>query len=484
MVFRIKTLVKSILHKKQQFLLGFSYAFIHLFLFIVLILLSISVRAQDAHAYIDLSISPKKVYAGQPAILTYTVYTDQYFTQPPEVSNLQMNGAFLVPYDRSYSITLQKNGKNMPAIQFMFRIFPVEAGKLVLPPLKFTVTVPTEKNPLGVERKIQSHGLTLNVLNPPGGPPGESIVGTSATLNEKWSRPLTTIKEGDVVERDITIHAGGTVAGLLPSVKLDSLDWAQIYEGTPITKDNRPPGSNAISAYRTERFKYLFSKTGKHKLPEIEINYWNLSTHRLTKLKIPEHEIDVKENKNLGMLRSIQDSIDEAFLKATDPKTAKATPKTYLGLTPKQWLFLLISLGILWFIIRRMILPLFRFVRNKFYSYKKTEAYLFKKLKWKAFFGKQKETYNLLNQWLLTLPGNVKTLKDLANETSMPELNQLAQKINNELFESNAAESAALKHATLFPLLSKARKIQLDNYNPKKEQQDYTVLNWTTDENS
>lgn len=94
MVFRIKTLVKSILHKKQQFLLGFSYAFIHLFLFIVLILLSISVRAQDAHAYIDLSISPKKVYAGQPAILTYTVYTDQYFTQPPEVSNLQMNGAF------------------------------------------------------------------------------------------------------------------------------------------------------------------------------------------------------------------------------------------------------------------------------------------------------------------------------------------------------------------------------------------------------
>lgn len=446
-------------------------------LIICFISLPFFANAQNARAFIDLSVSPSKVYAGQPAILTYTVYTDQYFTQPPEVSNLQMDGAFLVPYDRSYSLFLQKGGKNMPAIQFKFRIFPVQAGKLTLPPLNFTVTMPTEKNPLGVEQKIKSHGLTLNVLNPPGGPPGESIVGTSASLTQKWSKPLASVKEGDVVERDIIINAGGTVAGLLPEVKLDSLDWAQIYEATPVTKDNRPPGSDAISAYRIEKFRYLFSKTGKHTLPEISVNYWNLSTHKLAKLKIPAKEIEVHENKNLGMLRSIQDSLDKAFLKATDPHASEAAPKTYLGLTPKQWLLLLIGIGLLWFIIRRLIIPIVRTIHNRWFRYKQSEHFLFIEVRRNALFSNSANTYNALEKWMLALPGRIKSLDDLYTQTGLTQLAELGNTINKDLFKENTKETTALKYSFLFPLLSKARKILLRKYEVKEMKMDYRVLN-------
>lgn len=465
---------------RKVYILGRNVSGVLICFFVLLICFfsePLRVQAQNARAFIDLSVSPSKVYAGQPAILTYTVYTDQYFTQPPEVSNLQMDGAFLVPYDRSYSLFLQKGGKNLPAIQFKFRIFPVQAGKLTLPPLNFTVTMPTEKNPLGVEQKIKSHGLTLNVLNPPGGPPGESIVGSSASLTEKWSKPLASVKEGDVIERDIIINAGGTVAGLLPEVTLDSLDWAQIYEATPVTKDNRPPGSDAISAYRTEKFRYLFSKTGKHTLPEVTVNFWNLSTHKLSKLKIPAKEIEVHENKNLGILRSIQDSLDKAFLKATDPHAAKAAPTTYFGLTPKQWLFLLIGVGILWFIVRRLILPITRSVRNKWYHYKQSEHFLFINVRRKALFSDSLNTYNALGKWMLALPGGIKSMQDLSAQTGLPQLTELSNTINNDLFKESTNETTALKHSSLFPLLSKARKALLRKYEAKEVKMDYRVLN-------
>ncbi|MNE64352.1 hypothetical protein D3C80_1597600 [compost metagenome] len=78
---------------------------------------------------------------------------------------------------------------------------------------------------------------------------------------------------------------------------------------------------------------------------------------------------------------------------------------------------------------------------------------------------------------MLALPGGIKSLQDLSAQTGLPQLTELNNVINNDLFKENTKETTALKHSSLFPLLSKARKVLLRKYETKEVKMDYRVLN-------
>ena len=238
-------------------------------------------QKKPASIWATAHFNKKEVMVGEPLVVTITVYTSTWFTQPPIFSEIQVAGTLMMKLQQrsgAKSVTIGRN--QYPAIEQRFVVYPATIGENILPSFEVITNCPPEGDFKGIERTVETKERKFTVLPPPEGiDTSQWLSAYSLTLSETWDRALKDLKAGDILERRIRIQAGGALSALIPPADIGNIDFGSIYPKKPILGNVQNKGS--FTGSRTEIITYLIEKDGNFTIPGIEVPWFNLKTKTL-----------------------------------------------------------------------------------------------------------------------------------------------------------------------------------------------------------
>jgi hypothetical protein len=383
---------------------------------IVIILLFGTVRAvaQKVDAFARISLSKRSVYAQQPIKATITVYTATWFTQPLSFDNIQIPNAFIIPFTRTTPGVFQINGKQYAGLEFYYLIYPYKSGSYQLPVINITAETPPEGDYRGVRVKVKTQPLKYTVKEVPASFNGESwFVAKSASLSDHWSKSLSTVKVGDVVERTIQIRARGALPNFIPEIKPGTPEGVSTYQNDPQLIDQR--NEYDVNGTRVEKVTYLFEKAGAITIPGVKLQWWNPIRQHVETRETKAVTVNVHPNENLGILATVRDSLNAQ--QAVPGQDKAKRPSLIFGMTWKKFsVFVLASLIVLW-IVFKLIRRFSRWIRAKRGQYRASEKYWFHQFMRAD--SKPSEIIARFYAWWDRLPNQPPSLKESVTNNSL-----------------------------------------------------------------
>jgi len=335
-------------------------------------------ETRAANIWASVQFNKRTVVVGEPLLVTITVYTSTWFTTSPEFSEIQVPEAMMVDYQqRTGSIRKTIGNKTYPAIEKKFVVYPFRVGENSLPALTIVVESPPEGDYKGKRRVILSPERTFTVLAPPDGIHIENwLTAFNVSLNERWDKPLDQLKQGDVLNRQITIRANGALAALIPPLGLSHGSFGNVYSKAAGLSNVQ--NETSFTGTRTENWTYLMEKEGNHSIPGIEISWYDPASGNLAIEKIEEREITIVENPNLEFLLTMQDSL-QAMLESGQ-EALESESFEWMGLN--WWLLtvLVLTVLVLIYILIRIALRMASSAKEKRIRSLESEEWYFEKL--------------------------------------------------------------------------------------------------------
>jgi hypothetical protein len=257
------------------------------------------------------------------------------------------------------------------------------------------------------------------------------LVATGLTVNDRYPKNVTEVKAGDVWTRSITRTAYGTVAELIPPMDWDSIPGISQYPSRSQVESHKT--KTAIYATRTETMRYLFTEEGDVTIPAKTIYWFHPAREKLYKKTLPEISLKVIPNPDLGMVKSIRDSLNVQLTSETAEIQAEDQPLSILGLTLAQFsIGTAMSLLLLWLIIKGLNL-LVHYLRKKRKDYLHSERYYFRRFKKALHTKKLKSIENALYGWLDQLSIREPSAYGLADIVGLKDLENEVRKLHRSL---------------------------------------------------
>jgi len=381
------------------------------------------------------SANRKEALIGQPVEVSITVYTSTWFTKGLDLGNLQVDGAFTL-YFRPVSTSTTINGKNYSGVKLIYNVFPYSGENIDFPALDIEVESPAEGDFVGKKHQVKTEGFTIKVNPIPSNFSASSwLVASDLNVSQRWDKPTTQIKVGEVLERTISRNAYGTVGELIPEIIWDSIPGVSLYPRRSSIENNKT--KTDISSKRIEKVRYLFEKEGEIILPEIVFTWYNSYQQQLYKRTLAETKIEVLPNPDLGMLASVRDSLSNLQEDPTLALTEKEEFKI-LGLSPWEFLLAIFVLLIFIYLLIRLIKLILNKLKERRLTYLESEDYYFKKFKREVNGNNENEKVNALYLWLNKLQLEQPTLgyffKNYGSKALQKELNRINKSLSENKF--------------------------------------------------
>lgn len=372
-----------------------SGSFIGLFVSILMFFSNGHLYAQKLFS--EVSLDKTSVYVGEPVQVTISVFTSTWFTRGIDLGNIKVNGAFTV-FFRPVSTSIVRDGQKYAGVELLYNVFPFSEKDLEFPSLDIVVETPPDGDFKGQRQVIKSAEKRIRVKPvPPGFEQDSWLVTTSLSLSSQWQGDPANVKVGDVLVRDISRVAQGTVSELIPPIQWDSVPGVSQYRARGTVENNQTRTS--ISATRTETMRFLFEKEGEVTLPALVFSWYDPVQKELFKRTLKEITIHVQPNPDLGVLESIRDSLLVAQAE-TMQESQEKEPFTILGRSPGQFALVLLPAALLAYVLQLIIKRMLRQLTARQKQFRNSEAYYFQKFK-KAAGGKDKQsTIKALYQWI------------------------------------------------------------------------------------
>jgi len=399
------------------------------------------------------SLNHSEAYVGQPVQMTVSVYTNTWFTSGVDVGNIQVEGALTV-YFRSVPGQKTFGGKAYSGVDFIYNVFPTQAGTISIPELEIHVESPKVGDYKGIKHTIHTKSKSIAVNGVPVGySPDNWLVSSTLNVSQKWSASTKTVKVGDVLQRSVSRSASGTLGEFIPAITWDTIPGVSIYQKRPSINTNKT--KTYVSASRTEAANYLFEKEGDVTLPRMEFVYWNYGNHKFYKKVIDSITIHVEPNPDLSMLASAKKRLEqETVAEAEEDK-----PFLILGLTIKAFITYLVLGVILLYILYKFLPWLYKRWKAKYKSYHASESYAFKQLKHAIGSSDTYKVLNLLKIWLIKLNPDIPNMKAFIDVYGSDELRKSYLSL-----EQRATEGSTSFNSSVFKSeLEKARSVYINS---------------------
>lgn len=350
--------------------------------FSVALLLTESTLAQTKPASIWATsrFNKEQVMVGEPLVVTVTVYTSTWFTQPPIFSEIQVRGAVMTKLETNGGAkTVTIGRKQYPAIEQRFVVYPTIVGENTLPAIEIKTTGPPEGGYKGVERTIETKPRTFEVLAPPDGVDTSNWLSAyDIKLTETWDRRLEGLKAGDILERRITIKAQGALAAFIPPIVPDKPEFGTIYPQQAILGNRQ--GATLFDGTRTEILTYLLEEEGTFTIPQVRFQWFNLRNRELAVDSLGAISLEIAPNPDLEFILSRQKELQEELAKETEVVEEAEEPFEFMGLNWWQLLLVIVAgLGLLTILYRWIKQLEFKREQAKIAKLQ-SEPYLFKEL--------------------------------------------------------------------------------------------------------
>jgi len=361
--------------------------------------LQMMAQTKPARIWATATFNKSEVQVGEPLVVTVTVYTSTWFTQPPIFEEIQVKGSLMTRLDqRSNATSVTIANKQYPAIKQRFVIYPNIIGENILPSFKVTTECPPEGGYKGVVRDVFTKKRSFNVLAPPEGvDPKDFFSAYNVTIKDKWNRDLNKVKAGDVLERRITINASGSLAAVIPQIILDSVDFGSVYLKSPIL--NNRQNKNSFSGTRTEIINYLLEKDGSFRIPEIRLKWYNLKTKTYEETSIASASITIAANPDLEFILTRQKELQSELEATREEEEPPSEPFSFMGLNWWQLALVVIVLVVLTRFIIKLVQSLISKTERRKLQKLNSEAHYFELLKQAIHNKDEKHIVRALYAW-------------------------------------------------------------------------------------
>jgi len=351
----------------------------------------------------EVRLDKSSVYVGEPVKVTLTVYTSTWFTRGLDPGNIKVEGAFTT-YFRPVSTSFVKDGQTYAGVQLIYHVFPYKENDILFPSLKIAVESPAEGDFKGTRHEVATAARSIRVSPVPSELEREQwLVTTGLDVSDNWQGDLRNVKVGDVLVRQITRTARGTVSELIPPIRWDSVANTSMYPGRSVVENKK--SKTAIGAVRTETMRFLFEEEGEVLLPAMVFSWYDPVQKKLYKRTLEERTIQVQPNPDLGVLDSVRDSLILEQASGLEDGSIE-TRVTILGFTPGRFALLCLAALVLVFVLFRSARWFNRWRRIWLEQYRRSEAYYFKAFTKSVRNGALTERMRALYRWLdeLRLP--------------------------------------------------------------------------------
>jgi hypothetical protein len=329
----------------------------------------------QVNCFVQTEMDRNSVYAQQPFRITITVLTATWYTAPLQFENLQIPNAFIMPFYRTVPGMFTVKGKQYAGLQFYYIVFPYKAGHYNLPAINIVAETPPVGGFKGEKINVITQPLSYIVKPIPKSFTGDDwFVAKDVSISETWNKPLAKLKVGDVIYRTISIDAKGTLPQFIPDLNTDSLTWAGVYPQQAVLTDKRDEYD--ANGNRTQVITYLLEKEGDFILPATHITWFNPTSVHIYNRYTSNIKIHVSANPNLGILKTLKDSLN-AKASITVITHVKKGPYLIYGII--WYYFVLYCLGaicVCYFIIN-ILLKFYNHLNNKHKAYLISEKYWF-----------------------------------------------------------------------------------------------------------
>ncbi|MBF0190210.1 MAG: protein BatD [Magnetococcales bacterium] len=267
--------------------------------------------------------------------------------------------------DQAYET--ERHGRRYLASERRYALFPQRSGPLTIDPIPVTVQLPGQggntllkeffndpfiKNlPLGPGRPGQSVRLATQTIHleakaqPSSWPRSNAwLPAHRIMLTEKWSPDPPVFQVGEPVTRTLTLMADGLSAAQLEEIALQNPEGIKLYPDRPVLENQKE--ATGIIGKRIHTLALIPTTPGEHRLPAIELPWWNTDQQRQEVARLPERRITVlpapgtatrpPESQTQPAPQPVPNPESRSVDPASGNRSAAATPETATPATPDR----------------------------------------------------------------------------------------------------------------------------------------------------
>lgn len=251
--------------------------------------------AQSAEPILRQEFEEDTVVPGQTLILRLTVLVPSFLPTPPEFPTFETPNLMVRLPERSTNPTSETiDGETWSGLTRSYRITPLVAGKFDIPAQELSVTYKDTDGTSDVTTTLQTEPVTLNGVVPDAAAElSPFLAADRLTLDQKIDGTPEAMAPGDALVRTITVSIDNAPALMIPDVLDTQGDLAglSVYPENPVLEESDNRG--VITGKRTSSVTYVASSGGSYSLPEVTLQWFNLSSGAIETATAPAIEMTV-----------------------------------------------------------------------------------------------------------------------------------------------------------------------------------------------
>lgn len=266
-----------------------------IFSLMMLLFISLICHANEREAFIKTSLSDHMPYPFQQIIYSVKIYTRyplvRVSMQPPTVEGKDLTQLGSV---QQYQSTEQGQNYYVAKVDYLF--FSKNSGQRIIEPPLMNGLVNAGNDPYSPYnlQNVSAKGdpQSFDVKPIPATFTGDLwLPTTKLTVTDDWSKDLSKVKVGESVTRTVILHALGVMESQLPDIKFPDVPGVNIYPDKPETK--LMVTQNGVAATKIFKFAVVPTQAGSHKIPSINLPWWNTQKRKMESSVVPGVAITV-----------------------------------------------------------------------------------------------------------------------------------------------------------------------------------------------
>ena len=251
--------------------------------------------------YLEVSANPEQPYVQSQVIYTIRLYRRVDVAQA-ELSEPEVPDAVVEKLGEDSNFNTVVNGVSYLVTERKYAVFPQKSSTITIKPLTLTAAVILDREPdfrdffgsrMTKTKRVLSKEVILNVKPVPASFKGKDwLAAENLELTQDWSGDIQQMKVGEPLTRTLTLRGTGTTVGQLPELSRSKTDTNfKAYPDQPVFKEQKL--ADGITASRQEKIALIPSIAGQHKLPAVEIPWFDTKSQTMEIARLPETTINV-----------------------------------------------------------------------------------------------------------------------------------------------------------------------------------------------
>ncbi|MES0882119.1 hypothetical protein [Roseibium sp. SCP14] len=316
---------------------------------------------------------------GQPLIYRISLLVPTWMPTPPIFPNIEVPNVMVRLPSRASGPTSETiDGETWSGVTRSYRLYPLVPGRFQIPggTIKVVFADPETRQPIETEVAIEPFEI-IGTL-PVG---AEDLVpflaANKITLDRQVEGDPTTLQPGASLKVTTKATISGAPPMVLPSLANSAeYDGVSFYPNEPVIEEKEDRG--LLSGTREQAFTIVAESAGKYETPAYSLSWYNLKTGEIETAQVSSIHLTV-----IG-------SADAAA-----PETRDLNLRSLLTTASTA----LIVIGILFFLVRWLGPKLAGVARQRWRTFKGSEAYAYQELKRQVRRRNLHEVYKSGNEW-------------------------------------------------------------------------------------